>query len=200
MIKFKKAPFFAPQLYHVIKTHYYEEILKKKNLNKNFSEKQEKKEKPLNKNIISKVSKLNPLSKTFIKSKITKNIKNKASLKPRSILKISTYSNKVSQSKIKNKKFTPKTKLSFKKEQNPKTVTNDIVVPKFRAIVFKTVHRSSTILPCTNPFSFLVDNGRIKTLVNINPNIIGHKFGEFTKTRRRYYYRNKKRKNRGRKK
>lgn len=71
------------------------------------------------------------------------------------------------------------------------------VKPKYKRnpVTFKTNDRATCLLPLCVGLSYMVSNGRIYIFVFVSDSIVGHKLGEFCGTRRRYYYRNKKRKN-----
>ncbi len=49
---------------------------------------------------------------------------------------------------------------------------------------FKTWSRDSTVTPEMVGFTFLVHNGRQHIQVNCNENMVGHKLGEFSPTRK----------------
>lgn len=65
----------------------------------------------------------------------------------------------------------------------------------------KTFSRNTLLLPFLLGKTFLVHNGKIFLKVLVSENIVGHKLGEFSQTRRRYFYKKgKKIKNSGSKK
>lgn len=65
----------------------------------------------------------------------------------------------------------------------------------------KTFSRNTLLLPFLLGKTFLVHNGKIFLKVLVSENMVGHKLGEFSQTRRRYYYKKgKKIKNSGNKK
>ncbi|KAF2089053.1 ribosomal protein S19 [Saccharata proteae CBS 121410] len=58
----------------------------------------------------------------------------------------------------------------------------------------KTQHRSATILPNFVGLRFQVHNGKIYQEVRITEEMVGHKLGEFSATRKRFSYRQSKNK------
>lgn len=64
----------------------------------------------------------------------------------------------------------------------------------------KTLCRNTVVLPILVGKTFQVHNGRIFLRVLVSENIVGHKLGEFSQSRRRYYYKKgKKGKQKGKK-
>jgi len=55
-------------------------------------------------------------------------------------------------------------------------------------VLVKTTSRSSTILEDFIGLTFLVHNGKQYLRVVVNSNMVGHKFGEFAFTRKRYFF------------
>lgn len=56
------------------------------------------------------------------------------------------------------------------------------------------IKRNSEILPLFDGKSIKVHNGKSYAKLLIDKNMIGHKFGEFVSTRKRYIYKSKKKK------
>lgn len=59
---------------------------------------------------------------------------------------------------------------------------------------FSRVSRSSTIIPKFSGQTFKVHNGRNFREVTITKEMLGHKFGEFSKTRSEFAFKKKKKK------
>lgn len=58
----------------------------------------------------------------------------------------------------------------------------------------KTQARSCTVLPTFVGLKFLVHNGKDYVPVNITEDMIGHKLGEFSVTRKKFFFRQTKNK------
>lgn len=105
--------------------------------------------------------------------------------------------------KVKLVKLTKKVKLTKNIKSLPKKVST---LPKSINVLSnlaftKTFSRNTLLLPFLLGKTFLVHNGKIFLKVLVSENMVGHKLGEFSQTRRRYYYKKgKKIKNSGNKK
>lgn len=68
---------------------------------------------------------------------------------------------------------------------------------------FKKIHllkcRKSNLLPCSLGITFKVYNGRDYLKITVSKKIIGHKIGEFSGSRRRYFFKKGKVKSKRRK-
>lgn len=95
--------------------------------------------------------------------------------------------------KVNSKGLRNQPKSRITKPQNIKSLSN---------LAFtKTFSRNTLLLPFLLGKKFLVHNGKTFLKVLVSENIVGHKLGEFSQTRRRYYYKKgKKIKNSGNKK
>ena len=99
--------------------------------------------------------------------------------------------------------LTKKVKLTKNIKSLPKKVST---LPKSINVLSnlaftKTFSRNTLLLPFLLGKTFLVHNGKIFLKVLVSENMVGHKLGEFSQTRRRYYYKKgKKIKNCGNKK
>lgn len=58
--------------------------------------------------------------------------------------------------------------------------------------------RNTILLPHALGSTFLVHNGLVYLKILVSENIIGHKLGEFSQTRKRYFYKNSKNKKKNR--
>lgn len=54
--------------------------------------------------------------------------------------------------------------------------------------------RNTILLPYSIGFTLLIHNGLVYLKIFVSENIIGHKLGEFSQTRKRYFYKNRKNK------
>jgi small subunit ribosomal protein S19 len=54
------------------------------------------------------------------------------------------------------------------------------------------ISRNSEIVPSFVGFVFSVHNGKVYSEINVNENMIGHKFGEFSFTRTKFIFKKKK--------
>lgn len=59
---------------------------------------------------------------------------------------------------------------------------------------FKTTSRNSVILPKFVGSAFLIHNGKTFTRIRIVNEMVGHKLGEFSPTRKRFSFKKKKKK------
>ncbi|KAF1817223.1 mitochondrial ribosomal protein S19 [Eremomyces bilateralis CBS 781.70] len=66
--------------------------------------------------------------------------------------------------------------------------------PGDRVIPIKTQARSATILPNFVGRKFQVHNGKIYHEFMVTEDMVGHKLGEFSPTRKRFYYKQSKNK------
>ncbi|KIN01539.1 hypothetical protein OIDMADRAFT_54654 [Oidiodendron maius Zn] len=62
------------------------------------------------------------------------------------------------------------------------------VVPGQKVVPIKTQARSATILPNFVGLKFQVHNGKIYHDITITEDMVGHKLGEFSPTRKRFTY------------
>lgn len=60
--------------------------------------------------------------------------------------------------------------------------------------VIMKISRSSSIIPKFNEQIFKIHNGKIFKNVTVSKEMLGHKFGEFSKTRATFEYKKKKKK------
>jgi ribosomal protein S19 len=101
---------------------------------------------------------------------------------------------KIKNSPVQNTQPTP-VQPSFKVWGKKKKPLN------LRPNLFKSLNKTLTVycrntilLPYSLGFTFIIHNGLVYLKILVAENIIGHKLGEFSQTRKRYFYKNRKNK------
>src|SRR6476659_5035310 len=76
----------------------------------------------------------------------------------------------------------------FKKTQGKLIQAHPINSPPVKPKVTNSYCRNTVILPSLINKTFNIYNGTMYLKVLVSENIIGHKFGEFSQTKKRYYF------------
>ncbi|ATZ56448.1 Bcrsm19 [Botrytis cinerea B05.10] len=92
--------------------------------------------------------------------------------------------------------FPSRVLLSRSVWKGPNIVPLPIVkpVPGVRTLPIRTQARSATILPNFVGLTFEIHNGKVYNEVTITEDMVGHKLGEFSATRKRFTYKQSKNK------
>lgn len=82
--------------------------------------------------------------------------------------------------------------ITYGKKKKPSKLTLNLV--KNVGQPFTVFCRNTVLLPYSLGLTFIIYNGVVYLKILVSENIIGHKLGEFSQTRKRYFYKNRKNK------